>query len=995
MTGQKRKPYIDLEFIYPNETTFKKNYKDILVKLQKDIIAVFKSSYNEKITIDDILILDSSGKVDNGYKMSYHIIVSPIDRTLYYTDSKCSDSSAFHLYTQLINLDPSYQTHLDHNVYNSEPTLRMIGSYKIGSDRVLKPVDNKTFKPIEISVKQKYNYLLSHIQKPRTKLITPIIEQTIVKKEKIISFNSPTKTNISEQIMTYVKKYHPTTKYYGIIHGEKYELQDVLFYSFNYSNREEVCPISGTAHKSNGFYVIETSKGYFMKCHSDKCKNKKAKYLGPADATDMFVKCANQIDQQYLIMKGGIADAPKEPVKDIIINWLSNDKIKTLAVRSPMGTGKTTMIKKILDHYDNIKKILWISHRQTLSKQIYGSFKNHGFVNYMDQKGNLFEHDRLIIQIDSLKRIFKYDKDYNTVFKQYDLVIIDEIEGNMNHFMSPYLRKDSDFSVRQTFQKMLNCIDTAKKLLVLDADLGMRSKLFIDNFGKSIVVNNNYKPIQKIFEITNDLSSFQEILLADIKDGKNVCVVSMSASYLDKLEPKFAGLKYVIHTSKSDDKLKNELENVNYFWKKFQICCFSPTIECGVDFNEKHFDKIYCYLKNGSKTCSQRSLLQMVGRIRQLGNNKILCYYSGPTNIDADIYTYDDILGYFRHYEKINGRKVLENVEYKKFIANGEVTLKRVSANISLFDHIHIYNEVEESNKNHSMFITVLFKLIQRAGHSMIFNTVEEPEEVEPDNNVISHAEILSMINETKYKISDLMKKQSKNQLSRTEKLVLEKYFFMKNFGVKDSSNKDEFVKFHKKYANKEITFKHFKRFFGYDNPNNSIDELKHLDIFVSNKKPPNNNNNNFLDEHNDSKDAVRDKIIVNFLNLILDVKKNGYGPDDLGYTLTQDEHNTAVLTVAEQSMYFANEDKYRPLFNKNKGKFKEINEYNFKHYFKTVKAILQSYGIDYYRGNRKRVNSRREFEYSLSVDKQIRDIVDFKFGLSDTVDEFPNLFHK
>ncbi|AEQ60155.1 hypothetical protein [Acanthamoeba polyphaga mimivirus] len=93
--------------------------------------------------------------------------------------------------------------------------------------------------------------------------------------------------------------------------------------------------------------------------------------------------------------------------------------------------------------------------------------------------------------------------------------------------------------------------------------------------------------------------------------------------------------------------------------------------------------------------------------------------------------------------------------------------------------------------------------------------------------------------------------------------------------------------------------------------------------------------------------------------------------------------------------MYFADETKFRPLFNKNKGKFKEVNEFNFEHYFKTIKAILQSYGIDYCRGNRKRVNGRREFEYSLSVNKQIRDIVDFKYGLSDTVDDFPNLFHK
>ena len=52
---------------------------------------------------------------------------------------------------------------------------------------------------------------------------------------------------------------------------------------------------------------------------------------------------------------------------------------------------------------------------------------------------------------------------------------------------------------------------------------------------------------------------------------------------------------------------------------------------------------------------------------------------------------------------------------------------------------------------------------------------------------------------------------------------------------------------------------------------------------------------------------------------------------------------------VAEQSIYFADETKYRPLFNKNKGKFKEINESNFKYYFKTILDILEINYLSHY----------------------------------------------
>ena len=52
---------------------------------------------------------------------------------------------------------------------------------------------------------------------------------------------------------------------------------------------------------------------------------------------------------------------------------------------------------------------------------------------------------------------------------------------------------------------------------------------------------------------------------------------------------------------------------------------YSPTIEAGVDFNVEHFNKIYCFLSNGS--CSPRSLLQMIGRIRTVADDKIRCCY--------------------------------------------------------------------------------------------------------------------------------------------------------------------------------------------------------------------------------------------------------------------------------------------------------------------------------------------------------------------------------
>jgi hypothetical protein len=83
-----RKPYLDIECIYENEDTYNDKYEPFVRKLQADLIKIFKNQYNEDINQEDILILNSSGDSANGYKLSLHVIIAPIDRVLCYTNVK-------------------------------------------------------------------------------------------------------------------------------------------------------------------------------------------------------------------------------------------------------------------------------------------------------------------------------------------------------------------------------------------------------------------------------------------------------------------------------------------------------------------------------------------------------------------------------------------------------------------------------------------------------------------------------------------------------------------------------------------------------------------------------------------------------------------------------------------------------------------------------------------------------------------------------------------
>ena len=957
LDGRRRKPYLDLEHYYSTKKAFIANYKPVIDKLIKDVITVFQNEYHETITRSDILLLDSSGKEDNKYKLSLHLIVSPKDRHLYYSSGRYTTSAAFHFYAALIKLDPFYQKFkLDPLIYATNSNFRIIGSYKaFGCDRFLQPIDTQTLIPLELKEEEKLDYLVTYIREPNRCLTTPIIEQSATLSGKLAK-NKPTKTNIHGQLIKYVKAHHPSAKYMGLYKN--------VFHNFTYEDRSEPCPISGHVHDgTNGFYVVENSRGYYLKCFSDRCKG--SKHIGYADITNDFIESAYQINQPYLITNETIEADSKDLVESLITKWLTSDSIKTLAIKSAMGTGKTTMIEKLLQYDTKLKKILWITHRQSLTKQIHGTFKQYKFKNYMNSKGSLFSYLRIIIQIDSINRIQEY-KENKIVFNQYDLVIIDEVEGNLNHYQSPFLQRP-DQSARDKFNFVTECIKCARKLLVLDADFAMRSKLFVDHMGKSIIINNNFMPWKKIFNITRNQKNFCKEMIKDLKKGLNICVVTMSATFLESFKHKLdkLGIKYIMHTSHTDDKLKDNLENVNESWIMYQLVAYSPAVESGVDFNRKHFHKIYCVLKDGPMTCSQRAFLQMVGRVRQVDDHDILCYYPNSINLTATVYTFDDLLSYFRHYEDLNGKKILENVEYTKEIINGTVTMQRKQTDISLFDYISIYNEVEQLNRHPTTFMTVLNKLIQRAGHEMrIIDT--ETTKIKLENTC---AEDIVALDETEYDINVLLKKQAKNQLTAIEKMVLNKISFMETFGINNSCNKKEFAKFYQIYCTKQVNVKRFERFFGFQNIDHNIDN------------------------YDDGKDRARHKLIIDIINRMLGQNKQSYCLAQFKDKILQEDHyKAAIKDIMENSLYFANEEKNRALFFKSKCTRKTSDTLHCIH---TVQTLLASYSVNLKRVKRKQVNKKVSFEYSLSVNKQIKNIVQFKYNETDTVKGFPEIFRK
>ena len=111
---------------------------------------------------------------------------------------------------------------------------------------------------------------------------------------------------------------------------------------------------------------------------------------------------------------------------------------KSLIVRSRYGSGKTTLRKRLVEAR-NPERVLFITYRQTLARDIMRNFGQLGFKNYLDSYDDpsVWNSPRLIVQLDSLMNIFERSDDFlgGEGFQlRYDMIILGEPESLLVHF---------------------------------------------------------------------------------------------------------------------------------------------------------------------------------------------------------------------------------------------------------------------------------------------------------------------------------------------------------------------------------------------------------------------------------------------------------------------------------------------------------------------------------------------------------------------------------
>lgn len=282
-------------------------------------------------------------------------------------------------------------------------------------------------------------------------------------------------------------------------------------------------------------------------------------------------------------------------INDRIQEFLNNEN-GLLSIRSPMGTGKSTIINHIIEEcHEQDMKVLIITNRISVA-QDFG--KKYGIKIYNQDKYEI--GDSLICQYDSL---WKYN------IKFFDIIIMDEFISLMMHSRSNL--NNSSINIAKFFGAF------NKKLVIADAFLTGYENFLLNNKEHNIhLIDNIYRDPTTLYSY-DDYNYFVNSLIYHSEKHK-ITVSATSLSFINSLSMLLSkrGIKVVTLTAETPESTKKLVYDL--FEKedhdKWDVLIYSPTLTVGVS----NLNNIpYHFHYDSSMSTDVISSIQMIKRTRK------------------------------------------------------------------------------------------------------------------------------------------------------------------------------------------------------------------------------------------------------------------------------------------------------------------------------------------------------------------------------------------
>ncbi|GAQ89675.1 hypothetical protein KFL_005490050 [Klebsormidium nitens] len=654
-TGCVCKPYLDLERDggLPEGVTL----ETVIRAFEAATIDIFREDYDIELPSESFNFLPCDYGPSG--KFSLHLVVSTHSPQYVYRSNLAAPvdhQGAGHLAKELARrLPPRYAELIDQSVYTKNRGIRLPFCSKPATPRSrLVPLDET--KPYADAC---ITWLDDHIQTIKVPASLPDVVAARLPRTRPEHFRYQSATTASAYVV------QRCTELLLTLHPTAYRKGSVSANSLNFSwyDRSEPC-YSGHVHEgSRDILVIADPQRNAVFAKSDSarlepatgrcCKVLPARFLGPFYAdVETWKDEAVEVNMRYLErdplaaapmdleqIRGGFRPLTDKVVFNDVLNKWQEGRYKAALIRSPMGTGKSTVTRAILEEPPRPHTALMITYRQTQASDAAGS--NPDFAHYCDLKTTCGRvagdhvikpladrelYPRVICQVDSLPWLLGDD----ARAPAFDLLILDEIESILAH-----LSADTLSERHVVIRLIVDLLRRARRVICLDGHLGQRTFDFLTLHGircGAVIINKHVPERPLDFEFLEGqagLQLWESAIFEALSAGQNVFVVSMSSDRARALGSAVAEQELVeekevlIITRHSDGEVKRGLSDVNRSWKK-RLVIISPTVEAGVDFNQPWFHRMFLYICK--KSTHPRGLDQMKGRVRQLVDSLVLCF---------------------------------------------------------------------------------------------------------------------------------------------------------------------------------------------------------------------------------------------------------------------------------------------------------------------------------------------------------------------------------
>jgi hypothetical protein len=307
----------------------------------------------------------------------------------------------------------------------------------------------------------------------------------------------------------------------------------------------------------------------------------------------------------------------------------------TVLIDSPMGSGKSEIIRQQVHRALKHGSVVWISPRIAYSKSLQRvlGVDNIRTILYSDWRDKVPRHSRLlqkghvtIISPQSL-HLLSHDAMMRTSesLTQVALLVLDELESSLQQMQPSNTHGDHLLDNWPEFERLTK---EAAQVIAADAFLSDRSVGFVAALrpGAGVMVQNAFRPARgTALKISgpNDAAyaAWKEILLRYVKAKEHLYVVVTSVERNNTVaaELRAAGVSVQQHTGTDRD--LEALRDVLTSWgPQAQVVIVTLTVTVGIDYNPKSeaakFDRVMVWGHSGCGLA--RDLVQCVARARHL-----------------------------------------------------------------------------------------------------------------------------------------------------------------------------------------------------------------------------------------------------------------------------------------------------------------------------------------------------------------------------------------